>query len=903
MLFNYFLHRFLRGAKKLLPVLLVLLVATVAYAQNKGRVMGTVTTADAAVITGVKVTITSDALIAGTMETTTNERGVYRFVLLPVGTYNIKFEKESYKPVEQKGVELAFEATLILDKVMEVGAFEELITVTGEAPLVDKTKSGIGDKLDTQFLQNVPNTRNVWAMPNLSAGFTDDSAFGAVSDAGQTYSTDGVNVSDPSTKTVFSSINLEAVEQVDVAMFGSPAEYGSFTGAALNVVTKSGGNEFHGEVNYFMQSVSWVSDNTTNFTQYGITAPTATKLTDPNFAVGGPILKDKIWFFFNFNYQKFETQRELIDKTVTQLEDPKRPFIKVSAMWNDRNISYVSWIRYWRYRSHRAAYGSWRQNYEDSLWYQNSDSDTYLFQHSYVLSDSLIFEGRFAGFRGGFDLIPRNPGPMYRDYTSYDHLLIDGQAHLSRSDLYTRNRDNLLLSANYFNDDLKGSHSMKFGLEYESHMGDRFYTHTENIYYRYGNPYRWYNYGEYEGGRITKRLAGFAQDSWSLSDRLTLNIGFRYDFSWAEAANANLGGIAGSDTFRKMKDPAWRLGFAYDLFGDGKTVVRGFFGRYYEGVVSGNIEPYVTFVPPTIQYRWNGTAWYTYSVSGGSDPDAFLIDPEIRNQYTEGVMFGVEREIRPNLAGSINFIYKYDNDIIGEIYPLATFDTENISFSGEGYSYSGVHYPNYSTGAKQVLTNPKKGDTGVLDDPYRKYWGLVFEVKKRMSDNYSLRASYTYSRGVTNNLSQDYGVIQGFSGYSNPNDWINSRGLSAIDRPHAFKIGGTYIAPFDIYISPVVTWYSGQPYAIYFSPDEDVRMKTRDGAERFDNEFNIDLRVEKVFNLYKKYRVGVMFDIFNVMNDDAVTGYRTTNVDSSSFRVPDSIVRSRYYQVGVRFMF
>jgi outer membrane receptor protein involved in Fe transport len=889
--------------KKFLPIFLVLLVAATAYAQNKGRVMGTVTTADGAVITGVKVTITSDALIAGTMETTTSDRGVYRFVLLPVGTYDIRFEKESYKPVEQKGLELAFEATLILDKVMEVGTFEELITVTGEAPLVDKTKSGIGDKLDTQFLQNIPNTRNVWAMPNLSAGYTDNAAFGAVSDGGNTYSTDGVNVSDPSTKTVFSSINLEAVEQVDVAMFGSPAEYGSFTGAALNVVTKSGGNEFHGEVNYFMQSVSWVSDNTTNFTQHGITAPTATKLTDPNFAVGGPILRDKIWFFFNYNYQKFETQRELIDKTVTQLEDPKRPFIKVSAMWNDRNISYVSYIRYDRYRSHRVAYGDWRTNYEDSLWEQPSVSDTYLFQHSYVLSDSLIFEGRFAGFRGGFDLVPRSPGPMVRDYYSGEHLLVNGEAHLSRSDLYTRNRDNLLLSTNYFNDDFRGSHSMKFGLEYESHMGNRLYTHEENIYYRYGEPYRWYNYGTYEGGRLTKRLAGFAQDSWSLSDRLTVNIGFRYDYSWAVAENANLGGLAGSDTFRKFKDPAWRLGFAYDLFGDGKTVVRGFYGRYYEGVVSGNIEPYVTYVPPTIQYRWNGSAWYVYSVTGGSDPDAFYIDPETRNQYTEGVMLGVEREIRPNLSGSVNFVYKYDNDILGEYDPYVTYDTENVSFSGNGYTYSGVHYPNYNPGSKTILSNPKKGDPGVLDDPYRKYWGLVLEVKKRMSDNWSLRASYSYSVAVSNNLSQDYGVIQGFDSFGDPNSWINSRGRSTYDRPHTFKVGGTYIAPFDIFISPAVTWYSGTPYSIFFSPDEDVRMKPRDGSERYDNEFNIDLRVEKVFNLYKKYRAGVIFDVFNVMNDDAVIGYRSTNVQSSTFLVPSTIVRSRYYQLGFRFIF
>ena len=151
--------------KKLLPVLLILLVATVAFAQNKSRVIGTVKTADGAVIPGVKVTIASDALISRTMETTTNEKGLFRFVLLPIGTYDIKFEAQDYKPLEQKGLILEFDATIVLDKVMETGAFEELIVVTGEAPLVDKTSSGISDKLDTDFLQNTPNNRNVFAMP------------------------------------------------------------------------------------------------------------------------------------------------------------------------------------------------------------------------------------------------------------------------------------------------------------------------------------------------------------------------------------------------------------------------------------------------------------------------------------------------------------------------------------------------------------------------------------------------------------------------------------------------------------------------------------------------------------------------------------------------------------------
>ena len=463
--------------KKFVPILLILLLATVAYAQNKSRIIGTVKTADGAVIPGVKVTISSDALIARTMTTETNEQGAYRFVLLPVGTYEIKFEKEGYKPFEQKDLLLEFDATLIIDNELEVGAFEDLIVVTGEAPLVDKTSSGIGDTLDADFLQNMPNTRNVWQMPNLTAGFTNNSAFGGVQSAGQAYNTDGVNVSDPATGTVFASTFLgpSVIEQVDVAMFGAPAEYGAFTGASLNTVTKSGGNEFHGEINYFHQAVDWVSDNTTKYER--ISAPTASAIKDVNLQVGGPLMKDKIWFFANYRYQHKGTQIELIDKVATQVEDPSMPFVKLTAQWDNKNLTTFRFEHFRRTRSHRTYVGSWRQNYENSLWEQVTNSDQYLFEHTYMVSDDVILSGRFAGFRGGFDLVPKG-GTGHDNPMMYDQIL--GQhmpgSSANRMDLYTRNRDNLLIATNYFNDDLNGSHSMKFGLEYERSLGGRYIT-------------------------------------------------------------------------------------------------------------------------------------------------------------------------------------------------------------------------------------------------------------------------------------------------------------------------------------------------------------------------------------------------------------------------------------------
>jgi hypothetical protein len=895
--------------KRIIPLILILLVAATAYAQNKSRIVGTVTTVDGAAIVGVEVTISSDALIGTTQETATNDRGYFRFTLLPVGTYSIKFEKDGYKPVEQSGLELGFDATIVVDRSMEVGTFQEVIVISGEAPLVDKTSSGISDKLDNDFLQNIPNTRNVWDMPNLTAGFTNDSAFGAVQDAGQSYSTDGVNVSDPATGTIFAASGLgpEVVEQMDVAMFGSPAEYGAFTGAALNVVTKSGGNDFHGEVNLFYQATSWVSDNTGKYTQYGITAPTATKLTDPNVSIGGPLLKDKVWFFGSYNYKKYETQRELIDQVITQTEDPTIPFVKLSARWDDRNITTFSWINYSQARSHRTYVGSWRANYEGSLWTQQTDSNTYLLNHSFIVNNNLVLEGRFAGFRGGFDLVPKGgtgvDHPLMYDIALGQHL---PGSSANREDDYTRNRDDLLVTANYFNDNLYGSHSMKFGVEYERSLGGRYITLEGYQYYYGGQTYLWYDYGSWEGYTVIKRLAGFAQDSWSINDRLTLNIGARLDSSGIYADDPSIASI-GSDSAVRYNDLAPRIGFAYDLFGDGKTVVRGFFGRYYEGVVTGNTEALITQQPPTKTYYGQAILgagapeWTLWSVSGGTGN--FEVDSNQSNQYSQGFMIGLERELTPVLAGSVNFVWKKDHNVIGVINPDATWDTEQVSFSNANGSYSGVYYPNFNSGSVEYYTNPAAGMSGVLEDPYRKYWGITFDLTKRLSDNWSLRANYTYSQS-TGNLGQAYGVIQGFDSYNDPNQWINATGRLGLDRPHQIKISGTYIAPFDIFITPVFTWYSGTPWAPEVTiGDTTFLIESVDGSKRYDSQANLDLRLEKAFTLAERYRLGVVFDVFNLFNDDAVTGYTSTDITSSNFMVPNSIVNARFYQVGVRFNF
>ncbi len=890
--------------RKFLPVLLILLVATVAAAQsNKGRIVGTITTAEGLAVEGVKVTLSSKALIGTTMTATTNNRGMYRFVLLPVGTYDLVFEKEGYSTVDQKGIVLDFNITLNVDKALQPSEFEQVVVITGEGPVVDKTASGIGDRLDTTFLENMPNQRNIWSMPNLTAGFTDNSALGAPQEGANALTQDGAIIHDVATKTVFARVNFEAVEQVDVAMFGSPAEYNNFTGAVINVVTKSGGNEFHGEFNYFHQELDWISDNTGKYREYGFTAPSGDDIMDPNVAFGGPILKDKLWFFGTYNYSNEKHQQEIITGAIQADYLPTIWNLKFTGRWDDRNITSFNYTDYVRDRPYRVAYGSWRTNFDGTLYKQVSEGRTWLLLHSFVVNSNIVVEARYSKFKGGFSLEGRNAsGGIYIDYNT-GYMLEETN---DKKDIYDRPRDTMLGTVNYFNDDLYGSHSMKIGVEYDRGVSGRYYYNRHYYRPKGDTPYRWYDYGEYDSRSTLQRFAGFVQDSWSVNERLTINPGIRFDRWWTKTGTPDAPGLLGNESFRKYTDIAPRLGFAYDLLGDGSTVLRGFYGRYFEGVTAGVDRALVTITPPTVQYRWNGTDWYVYQTSGGTTPGAVEWDPDTKNSYTEGIMVALERELMENIAGSVTFIWRHDKSLVGAIYPNATWTEGTENFSNSRGSYSGVYYYDFIYNDPVRYSNPKEGDYGVLGDPSRSFWGLIFEVNKRMSDNWNIKANYTLSRSKTP-TAMGYGVVQGYTDYNVPTLWVNMEGtLSSLDRTHVIKVSGTYIAPFDIYISPAFTWMSGQPYGIYYRPsgqDFSVLTKPRDGSDRYDSQFNIDLRLEKSFILFSRYRAGLIFDVFNLTNSDYTSSYVSTRIDQSTYLEPTTIADARIYQVGVRLIF
>jgi hypothetical protein len=242
--------------KRLLTLLLAtFFIASVGFAQTMGTgaINGTVTDPDSVTLPGITVILKSPALVLPQLTTVTNANGVYRFLGLAPGTYELTFMLEGMNTLVRKGIIITSGKTATVDVGMTLKSLEESIVVSGKAPTVDRQKTTGVASLDIETLKMVPTrNRDVMEYFNLTPGITGDTAHGSgVMD--NSYNLDGVNMGDPTTGVDYVSFGMDIMEEVSVQTGGISAEFGSVKGAVLNVVTKSGGNKFSGSAFFLLR--------------------------------------------------------------------------------------------------------------------------------------------------------------------------------------------------------------------------------------------------------------------------------------------------------------------------------------------------------------------------------------------------------------------------------------------------------------------------------------------------------------------------------------------------------------------------------------------------------------------------------------------------------------------------
>lgn len=470
---------------------LLLTCAAIAPAQTlTSTVSGVVRDTQGGVLPGVTVTLTGRT---GTRTVVTDETGAYRFQAVDPDTYRLLAELTGFQSQGQTVV-VTVGTPLTIDLALAVGGLQETISVTAEAQAVGVTSSEASANLSQDILFNLPISRQNAAVNLLNnvPGVTNGSAYGAGADSANSLQLDGVDTRDPEGGTAWTFFNYNIVQEVEVKGLGAPAEYGGFTGAVVNVVTKSGGNLFSGlfDITYTGENLSSNNIDDEKIAQNAaLGQPDITrKLIDYTAQFGGPIRRDRAFFYVSAQrYQRNQdpagprTRRDEVSprfNTKLTFQPRASDHFMVTLQADDYNVigrpptdlDYVVQDEITN-----------REDAPEWVW---------LTQWRHLFGSTTFFEAKYTGYKGYFDLNPEVNAIGRKD--------VDGSYSVSQGwfALYDRQRNQVNASLSHYADGF-GGHDLKFGAEIErSGVRNRYGYIGDILYYDYGGrPYLAYQYG------------------------------------------------------------------------------------------------------------------------------------------------------------------------------------------------------------------------------------------------------------------------------------------------------------------------------------------------------------------------------------------------------------------------
>ncbi len=873
-------------------LLLFLVIPLAAQSKESGVIQGKVIDEEGRPIPGVAVIIKGNKLIGGPQTTFTTKRGHYRFPALPVGVYQIEARLSGFAPAKIKGIRLHVGKTLTIDLKLKLSKMREEVTVVGKSPTVDVTDTTSASTiLTSEILKNIPNSEFTTQLVNLAPGVVDNVAFGGAQSSSVSYQIDGVDVSDPEGGTAWVFIDYNVIEEANVLTGGLNAEYGGFTGAILNTITKSGGNNFNGHLEFLYQGSSW---NNKNSSDPNLQSPKQGYF-DLNGYLGGPVVRDRLWFFTGLQYYRTKRYPAGFPKAV----DYKQPRSFLKFTWQpgekDRVQSFLEYDLYNGVNRGADAYTD-----PEATVTQKSPEISYSIGWMHTFNSDTYLDAKVAGYSGYYYLNPSQGYDIAGHYDLYTERYSVNSPYYFKADRY-RSQANIALS-HHSDEFIKGSHDFKFGAEYERSYTRNRYGYTTGITYvdYNGEPYLAYGYEGYDVEGINNRYSAYAQDSWSVNDKLTVNYGVRYNLYRGYLPHIK-------KTVYKSHGIAPRIGFAYDVFGDHSTAFKAHYGKYYEGFFSAyyyNLDPTRSdFILYSVAPNGNLTELVRWPYK-----NAYTIDNKIRHPNMDQFVVSLEREIFKDTSIGVTFIWRNNKDIIDRVNYTGVFNTTTVVDPYTGQTYTVYNEVNPG-GDKYIITNPEKGKYPIVSfTPYRKYRGIEFMFNKRFSNKWQLMVSYVYSRTTGNYNNNFWGGTGSNVGQSrvfmDPNYQINAEGHLTYDPTHMLKISGTFILPFDISFSPYFELVSGFTYTrllrVRLNQGMVSFMTEPRGSRRLDTRKTLNLRFEKMFFLDRR-RLGLILDVFNVFNEGTPT--RVIAIAGPEFAQPTRLVMPRGFRAGVRFFF
>lgn len=912
----------------LLCVFLVNGVGVAAQTQT-GTITGIVTDEQDAVLPGVAVTV-SGASLMRPQTAVTNERGMYSFIALPPGTYSIRFELQGFASVERADIPVRVAAISSVSQSLRVASVSENVTVTGDSPAVDTKSTARGTSFDTELLENIPQAREIWStveqvpgatMSKFNVGGAESAQQSAMQVHGsvpgqQEYAINGLKLNWPGGNggaTAF-YFDHDTFAEVNIMTNGAPAEVAT-GGVYMNMVTKSGANDLTGGASVFWEDDSFQGDNVTDdLRRLGARNGNPINfIYDFNANLGGPIRRDRVWFYSSF--RRFDINTEVLGITrpdgsaAADVNHQSNALGKVTAQVNDANKVSGEYNFNYQNRFFRRPTNDLVE--ERASWRQIEPAWISQFQWTSLLSKKLFLDARYGYLHLVFPL-RYQPEVASTDFARQDIIrqTLRDAAIYDFENLATRHQINASLS--YFVDDWAGSHTLKTGYEFGRAFNQNFYAANGNYVLRYfdGAPFEVQTYNTpITSQNYIDTMAAYLQDSWIVTRRLTVNAGARFERLVGFAPDQGRSGNAffGPEQFARLdniprwQNGVWRLGAAYDLSGDGRTALKAFVGRFM--VQEGT--RLVQQVNPN-DLGGDFRSWTDQNQNNVAEPGELgpptrpyggrvnRIDPALQQPYSDELTFGIDRQIAGGLAVGATYYRRHNRRLFSGVNTaVPPSEYAAITVAGpEGPVTVYNQSPATLGRASRIITNvPGLQDT---------YNGVELTLVKRMSSNWQLMGGYTFGK--------DKGLFdRGLNDdFNNPNLNVN-RGDSVIgqDSTHLLKVVGTYIFPRGLAASTNLRYSTGQPVLKQVTlrglnqGTVSILAEPR-GGTRLDNVTLWDVRLAKAFRV-GSHEVEAMIDVFNLLNEAAKTVINT-NV-GPLFGQPIAILPPRVARLGVVYRF
>jgi len=920
--------------------------ASAQTAAGTGVISGVVLDETKGVMPGVTVSVSGPAVM-GMPSTTSGTNGAYRVPNLPPGEYRVVFELGGFGTVIREGVRVGAGFTATVNVELKPAALAETVTVSGQSPVVDIASTQVVTRYDTEVLASLPGARDYWAVlaqtPAVSMGRVDVGGSGALTQ--QPYTAYGLASA--------GGVNRAEVEGIMVNEGGGGGgsdmyytDYGAFAEIGINAVgngadmpspgvlsqliAKSGGNEYHGNLYFDYQNDSMQAVNISDAQiAAGVTGSSVvpakdtnriTMFQDFNADLGGFLKKDKVWWYGAVR------RSETGQRYPTLLDDVQDTWVPVATGKVTYNVTQAHKLTgFYQFQTKEQPdylgairIGGGRQSpalmTKDTVWSSTFPLHVWKAEYSSILSDSLFFEIRAGAYHSVWGRTGKSSLPRIEDLGS--NFVSGG---VWSTDL-RRHRPQANGTLTYAKTGWGGDHSIKLGWEV---MRDLLvqpftgFTHPSQAVSVLNNGVPT-QVDIYKPGSVSKNglwtYSVYLNDSWRVNRRLTINAGIRFDRHAAYLPEQEgPGGLqfARVDDIVTFSNFGPRLGASYDLTGDARTVLKasvGTFWLYPAADLASGLNPNATTWWE--RYAWsdlNRNGYYDageqgtlLAVNGGRAATVF--DPNLKNTYVSQATTYLERELGANFGIRTGFVWNGRRQVRGQINvnrPLADY-TVPVSFpdpgrdgrvntADDGPLITGFNLP------ADVMARPVVNITTNLAGADSDYYTWEVTATKRETSFWSLQASYAQT------WSQETALSAG-AGYT-PNAFINAQNERLRSTTWQGKVLATLRLPGQFRVTPTVRHQSGTPFARVFTQNFNWGAATiraeAINAQRSPNLTVIDLRSEKAFNTPLGRFTG-FFDVYNILNTNAEQQLNTTS--GSAYLRPIAITPPRIARVGLKFV-